>query len=63
MDEYVVWLEISEFQPIRKLTTYNTLEDAMYFVRTYPPGLWHLSITHYSNGEMLETIYDWEITH
>lgn len=61
MDEYVVWLDRGSFQPLKRLTCYDTLEDAKRFVRRYPSGLYHLSIVHYRNGEMKETIHDFQI--
>lgn len=61
MDEYVVWMEVKYIHPLKRLTSYNTLEDAMRFVREYPVGLCSLSIVHYRNGEMCETIHDFQI--
>lgn len=61
MDEYVVWLDRGGFHPIKRLTSYDTLEDAERFVRDYPVGLYHLSIVHYKNGVMQETVHDFQI--
>ena len=61
MDEYVVWFESNRSQPPKRLTSYDSIEDAKRFVRDYPVGLYHLSIVHYRNGEMKETIHDFQI--
>ena len=61
MDEYVVWMEVKYTHPLKRLASFDTLEDAERFVRNYPVGLYHLSIVHYRNGEMHETIHDFQI--